>query len=46
MSGVIISHRLATLHELQTIYGTEDMYNLYEIISVNNHNESLMVKED
>lgn len=37
--GVIISRRLATLHELDTIYGIEDAYNLLEIISVDNANE-------
>ena len=43
--GVIISKRMATLNELQTVYGTEDAYNLYEIIAVNNYNESLLTKE-
>lgn len=46
ISGVVISSKYATLHELQTVYGTEDMYNLYEVISVNNYNQNLMVKAD
>lgn len=41
LSGVVISRRYASLYELQEVYGTEDMYNLYEIIAVNNHNEYL-----
>lgn len=43
--GVIVSKKFATLHELETIYGGEDAYNLYEIIAVNNHNEELVNKE-
>jgi hypothetical protein len=46
ISGVVISSKYATLHELQTVYGTEDMYNLYEVISVNNYNQNLLVKAD
>lgn len=34
----IISSKQATLHELSTVYGVEDMYNLIEIISVDAHN--------
>lgn len=29
-----MSSRLATLHELDTIYGVEDMYDLIEVIAV------------
>lgn len=42
--GIIISRKLATLHELDTVYGVEDAYNLLEIISVNNANEIEMSK--
>jgi len=34
----IISRGLASLHELQTIYGSEDFYNLLEIAAVDAHN--------
>jgi hypothetical protein len=37
--GAVVSSRLATLHELDTVYGTEDLYVLLEIISVDNHNQ-------
>jgi len=37
--GVIVGRRLATLHELQTIYGEEDAHNLLEIIAVDSANE-------
>lgn len=39
--AVIISERLATMHELETIYGSEDAYNFLEIIAVNNTNEMI-----
>ena len=42
---MIVSRKLATLAELQTIYGLEDAYDLLEIIHVDNHNESLAYKE-
>lgn len=32
---------MATLHELQTVYGLEDLYDLLEIISVDIHNQRL-----
>jgi hypothetical protein len=42
--GSVISSGHATLHELQSVYGTEDMYDMLEIIVVNNHNRQLMDK--
>jgi hypothetical protein len=42
---VIVSRQLATLHELQTIYGLEDAYDMLEIILVDNHNEALAYKK-
>jgi hypothetical protein len=39
---VVVSHKFATLHELQTVYGAEDLYNFLEIISVDRHNERVM----
>jgi hypothetical protein len=36
--GRVVSARLATLHELQTIYGLEDLYDLLEIVLVDAHN--------
>jgi len=34
----VISSKLATLYELQTVYGLEDCYNLLEIVIVDNYN--------
>lgn len=39
MLGVIVTRRLATLHELQTVYSLDDAYDLYEVAVVNNYNE-------
>lgn len=36
--ATVISGKLATLIELQTVYGIEDMWNLLEIIIVDNTN--------
>ncbi len=37
--GAIISAKLATLHELDTVYGIEDVYLLLEIVLVDAHND-------
>jgi hypothetical protein len=43
----VVSSRLATLAELQTIYGTEDLYAFLEIISVDAFNQAVAnQKED
>jgi hypothetical protein len=36
--GMIVSDGKATLHELQSVYGVRDAYNLAEVISVDAHN--------
>lgn len=40
--GVVVSSGLATLHELQTVYGVEDLYNLLEIVAIDLHNRRLI----
>lgn len=35
----IVSHKLATLNELETVFGLEDAINLYEIIAIDTYNE-------
>jgi hypothetical protein len=37
--AMLVMHKMASLHELQTVYSVEDAYNLLEIFSVNGHNE-------
>jgi len=36
---------MATLHELDTVYGIEDVYDMLEIILVDAHNAKLARKE-
>lgn len=40
--GTLISHKLATLHEIKTIYTYNDCLDLLDIILVDNHNEYLI----
>lgn len=42
--GVVVSKKLATLYELQALYSYEDLWDFYEIILVNNYNESVMME--
>lgn len=37
--GTLVSARLATLTELQTVYSVEDAYNMLEVLKVDMHNE-------
>jgi hypothetical protein len=37
--GTLISAKLATLHELQTVYGVADAYNMLEVLKVDLHNQ-------
>ena len=43
--GAIITHKLATLHELDTVYSYSDALDLLEIITVQNYNEWLEMEE-
>jgi hypothetical protein len=40
----VISAKLATLNELQTVYGVADLYRLAEIIQVDGFNQRLANK--
>jgi hypothetical protein len=40
--GCLVSSRLATLNELNTVYGVEAAYDLLEILIVDNHNKALI----
>lgn len=39
--ATVVSSRHATLHELDTVYGMEDLWGLLEIITVDAHNTHL-----
>jgi hypothetical protein len=40
--GAVISAGRATLHELDTVYGVEDLYDLLELAAIDAHNRWLM----
>ena len=40
-----MSAKLATLNELQTVYGAEDAYILLEILIVDGHNRLVLAKD-
>ena len=42
--GAVVSSRLATLADLNSTLGTEDVYDLLEILTVDSHNERLLAK--
>jgi hypothetical protein len=42
----VISQRLATLHELSTIYSLEDLMVLVEVAIVNAENQEILMKAD
>jgi hypothetical protein len=39
---MILSLRLATLHELRTVYSLEDVYDMIEVANVDAHNRRLL----
>lgn len=42
--GMVVSKRLATLHELDTVYSVRDMWTLIEIAIVDGHNDGVANK--
>jgi hypothetical protein len=40
--AVVVASRLATMHELETIYGSEDLEDFVEILSVDAHNRRIL----
>ncbi len=44
--GTLVSRRMATLAELDTVLGTEDIFDLIEIVSVDDHNQHLINKRE
>jgi hypothetical protein len=43
--ATLVSCKLATLYELQTVYGTQDAYDLLEINAVDDYNRALANEE-
>jgi len=42
--GRVISSRLATPHELDTVYGVADLYDMLEILAVDVYNQGVANK--
>ncbi|WP_217284686.1 transcription elongation factor GreA [Achromobacter mucicolens] len=42
--GVVISRHPGLLHDLQSVLGTEDLYNLLEVIAVDAHNRRVLTE--
>ena len=42
---MVVSNKMATLHELDTVYSLEDVYDMAEIIMVDNYNASLKLED-
>ncbi len=40
--GTLVSSGKATLHELQTVYGVADAYDMLEVVTVDLHNERVL----
>ena len=43
--GAVVSSRMASLHDLQTIHGMEDVYDMIEVLNVDNHNQNIANKQ-
>jgi hypothetical protein len=39
--GILLSRGKATLHELDTVYGVEDMYDMLEVVTIDAYNERI-----
>lgn len=42
--SMVMTSRYATLHELQTVYGTEHLYDMAEVAHVDAYNTAIMAK--
>jgi hypothetical protein len=45
VAGAVLTHRLASLRELETVYSYEDMLDLYEVLYVNDINAQRLAKK-
>ena len=42
----MVSARLATFHELDTVYGVADLYDLLEIVMIDAHNRMVAMRDE
>lgn len=43
--GTLLSKKMATLHELDTIYGVKDVYDMLEIVIIDSYNNAIANQE-
>ena len=43
--ATLLSKRMATLHELDTVYGVRDVYDMLEVITIDDYNNALANRE-
>lgn len=46
MLGMVISKDKATLHELQSVYGVGDLFNICEVIAVDAYNRRILAQAE
>lgn len=44
--ATVISAGMATLHEIDTAYGLEDVFDMLEIIAIDIHNKNLLNQKE
>lgn len=44
--AVVMSARLATPHELDTVYGAKDLYDMLEVVTVDAYNHALASRQE
>ena len=42
--GAVMSHKMATLYEMQTVYSLGDVYAMIEVLNVDAHNQKILNK--
>ena len=44
--ATLLSKRMATLHELDTVYGVHDVYDMLEVVTIDAHNAALLSPQE
>jgi len=44
--GTVVSTKMATLHELDTVYSMDDLYDMLEVIAVDAHNRRKLAPKE
>lgn len=43
--ATLLSKRMVTLHELDTVYGVRDVYDMLEVVTIDDYNNALANRE-